>query len=80
MLQPQRDDDPRALRKKIAELEKQLRDQQDLIRLLAELPKPRCEPLESTTTPAAKTRRGKRASPREVQGGELSPESPPKEG
>lgn len=62
------DEDPRALKKRIAQLEQQLKDRDDLIRLLAKLPKPRSEPPGSTPSiPAAKTRRrsgAKRGRPR----------------
>jgi hypothetical protein len=75
------EDDPRALKKKIVELERRVRDQEDLIKLLAELPKPESEPPESTPSskPAAKTRRkvGRR---REAGGGSLPLDAPPAAG
>jgi hypothetical protein len=54
----ERDDDPRVLKQRLAEQDKQLANQQELIRLLTSLPKPRSAPSESATepTPAAKTR------------------------
>lgn len=49
------EDDPRTLKKRIAELEKKLALRDELVRLVAALPKPRTEPPDQ---PAAKTRRG----------------------
>jgi len=75
------EDDPRALKKKIAQLEQQLKDRDDLIRLLAELPKPRSEPPSGSTSsmPAAKTRPGKGRG-REGRGGSAPGDAPPAAG
>ena len=57
-----KDDDPRVLKKRIAELEKQVADHQDLIRLLSSLPKPKSsEPSEPVSrSPAASSKTGAR--------------------
>lgn len=74
------EEDPRALKKRIAQLEQQLKDRDDLIRLLAELPKPRSEPPGSIpSTPAAKTRR-RRGAKREGSGGRVPGDAPPPAG
>ena len=66
-------DDPRVLKKRLAERDKTISDQQDLIRLLSSLPKPRSEPSESKeSTPAAKTRGRTAKVLGETGGGSLS--------
>lgn len=75
----QRDDDPKKLRKKIAEQEKQIADQQDLIKLLTSIPKPRSmEPSAAEVpTPATKTRAAKGPRKPEASGGTLSLDASP---
>jgi len=69
-----KDDDPRALKKRIAEQEKQIADQMSLITLLTNIPKPRVEgaPASEAPAPATKTRPGKAARKREEGGGSAS--------
>lgn len=50
------EDDPRLLKKKIETLEQEVRDRDELLRLLSQLPRPTSGPPESTA--AAKSRRG----------------------
>lgn len=73
------DEDPRVLKKKIAQLEQRLRDQEDLIQLLAELPKvlPPDTTTPTTSSPAAKRRPGPGARAREDGGGRVSGDAPP---
>lgn len=67
-----RDDDPRVLKKKIAELERRTQDQQALIALLTSLPKPRGEmSVSEVPTPATKTRTRRARAPTEDGGGTL---------
>lgn len=59
----EREESRSAMKRKIAELEKDLAVQRDLLQLIASVPKPRSGPPDSTTpsappTPAAKTARG----------------------
>jgi len=59
----ERADSPSAMKRRIADLEKDLATQRDLLQLIASVPKPRSGPPDSTTpsappTPAAKTTRG----------------------
>jgi hypothetical protein len=66
-LPPMNEDDPRLLKKKIAELEQGNRDLQDCIRLVGQVPKPRSGLPESTSI--AKARSHKRAGSREDEHG-----------
>jgi hypothetical protein len=70
----QRDDDPKKLKKRIAEQEKQIADQQDLIKLLTSIPRPRnTEPSAvEVPTPVSKTRGRKVSRRSEAGGGDLS--------
>lgn len=70
----ERDDDPRVLKRRLAEKDKQLANQQELIRLLTSLPKPRSEPSESEKkpTPAAKTRPRRAPTAGETKRGRVS--------
>lgn len=54
-------DDPRSLKKLIAEKEKRIADQQDLIKLLMDIPKPKSEEpsAKETTAVPTKTRAGR---------------------
>jgi len=74
-----KEDDPRFLKKRIAELEKQLADQHVLVKLLASLPKPKAnepsEPVSRTSAPVTKTRT-RRARPQAEAGGGRVPEQP----
>jgi hypothetical protein len=65
---PQDGEDPRILRKRIGELEKEVREEQALIRLLAELPKPGSEPPPSEKSAAAKRRTRQESAPRTSAG------------
>jgi len=69
-----REEDPRTLKKRLAERDKQIADQQDLIRLLTSIPKPRSEgpPAAEAPAPATKTRAGRAARKREEGGGSAS--------
>ena len=75
-----KDDDPRFLKKRIAELEKKLSDSHDLVQLLAQLPKPKesepSEPVSRTPAPSTKTRAGRARAQTEAGGGRV-PEQPP---
>lgn len=53
-----KNEDPRSLKKQLAERDKRIADQEDLIRLLTSIPKPRSEQSSATEvpTPATKTR------------------------
>ena len=83
-------DDPRVLKKKISELERQLEDHRELVRLLSSLPKPGSGVPDSSTssaTPRAaaaktRTRRGTQrgASAREASALELARTSAPQDG
>ena len=74
-----KEDDPRFLKKRIADLERQLADQHVLVKLLASLPKPKAnepsEPVSRTpaTNPKTRTRRARAQS--EAGGGRV-PEHP----
>jgi len=73
-----KDDDPRVLKKRNAELERQIKDQQELIQLLTTIPKPKCEePTSGPPTPAAKTRARRARVQGEADGGKASSESSP---
>lgn len=74
------EDDPRALQKKIAQLEQRLRNQDDLIRLLAQLPKPVPPGATETSPPAAKMRRRKRARKANGSAGDVSGDAPARAG
>jgi hypothetical protein len=68
----QREDDPRTLKKRLAEKDKQIADQQELIRLLTSIPKPRDETsAREAPTPERKTRGPRAAKKREDGGGEI---------
>ena len=56
-----RHEDPRALKKRIAEQDKEIADQKDLIKLLMEIPKPKSEEpsAKETTAVQTKTRAGR---------------------
>jgi hypothetical protein len=62
-LQPTSEDDPRLLKKRIVELEQTVRDRENLIRLVGQMPKPRSGAPESTS--ATKPRHHKRVSGRD---------------
>jgi hypothetical protein len=68
------DDDPRLLRKQIAERDRKIADQEDLIRLLTSIPKPRSEttPASEASAPPTKTRASRAARKREEGRGDLS--------
>ena len=72
----QHEDDPRRLKKRIADQERQIADQQELIRLLTSIPKPNEKPSAKTEAPTkeAKTRGRRAASKREDGRGEVSVE------
>lgn len=74
------DEDPRALKKKIAQLEQQVKNQEDLIRLLAQLPKPEGGPPGSTTSTSAAKSRPRKGALRERGGGNVSGDAPPAAG
>ena len=72
-----RDDDPRTLKKKIEEQERQIANQQDLIALLTSNPRPRDEAsAKEVPTPAQKTRASGSAKKRENGRGEVSLDAP----
>jgi hypothetical protein len=75
-MQPLSEDDPRLLRKRIAQLEKDVRDRDDLIRLLASLPKPTSGPPESSATSKGEKTKRRTASRAEGQGGNLAGNAP----
>jgi hypothetical protein len=74
-------DDPKVLKRRIAELEKDLCSQRELLQLLANLPKPRSGPPDSTThapsKPAAKTSTNPRSKRKATGGDELALEPDP---
>lgn len=79
MTMESQDDDPRTLKKRLAEKDKQIADQQDLIRLLTSIPKPRSEQpsAEEVPTSTTKTRAGRARGKREEGGGNVpGPASP----
>ncbi|MBI5918140.1 MAG: hypothetical protein HY849_02025, partial [Nitrosomonadales bacterium] len=68
------EDDPRLLKKKIETLEQRVRDRDELVRLLSQLPRPTSGPPESNST--AKGRRG--AKRRDRVGGQVPGDEAPK--
>ena len=72
----QHEDDPRRLKKRIADQERQIADQQELIRLLTSIPKPHEKSSASTEAPTRETKtRGRRAAGKREDGrGEVSVE------
>jgi hypothetical protein len=72
-------DDPRSLRKRIAEQEKQIADQQDLIKLLMSIPKPKSEPssVPEVPTRGTKTRPGRAGRKGEDGSGGVSLDASP---
>jgi hypothetical protein len=77
MTMEEKDEDPRTLKVKNAELSKQVKDQQELIQLLMQIPKPRSEPsLSEPTTAAAKTRAGRARAKSASNSGSVSESSP----
>src|SRR4051812_15917605 len=77
MTMEEKDEDPRALRARNAQLSKQVKDQQELIQLLMQIPKPRSEPsLSDETTAAAKTRAGRARAKSASSSGSVPERSP----
>ncbi len=73
-----KDDDPRELKKKNAELLQKLADREALIQLLTSLPKPRSEPsMSESPTPSAKTRSRRAGVKAEAGGGSVPAEPAP---
>ena len=77
-MQP-KDDDPRVLKKRIAELERQVADHQDLMRLLSSLPKP--QESESSApvsrSPAVSLKTGARRAAHTEKGSGRAPDNTP---
>lgn len=68
-----KDEDPRSLKKQLAERDRRIAQQEDLIRLLTSIPKPRSEVPSATEVPAneTKTRTARSARKREDGGGNV---------
>ena len=71
-------DDPRRLMKLVAQRDKQIADQQDLIRLLTSIPKPTSEaPAREVPARSTKKRASRAARKRETSGGDAPVDAPP---